>query len=483
MATAPDLARLPPDVRAEIIGGELVEKACLSAEHADAQGSAIVHLRGPYHRRPGGGQPDGWWIRPEVEIELVPHRSHVDHSWSIDPQNETLTVLRWDPTTTRPRSPSAAPIASTPNPSRPSSRRSGPCSATRSRSRVSPPATFRPRQWRALPNAASLRYSRTISLLLTVRALRGPRRAFTFGSMAQVGQLDFKRYLETHKGPAPGPKDEAAEADRGHAYSYVSDRNMRTAFTRMRPVELAVTAAVRLFKAVGKNQLLGNAVRVGPNQFPRVHGLVMQCAETLGITPPTLYITNSPVMNAMTFGTNDDSFIIVHSALIDYFTDEELLSVIGHEAGHIHNNHVVYLTALFYLRNMASIFLKWVVYPAELALSGWMRRAEITCDRAGLLCCKDVDTSRRALAKLALGSTKLREELNLDAFAEQYEEGKAGVGRYAEFTASHPWISKRLKALKFFGESELYRQHAGLGAGGLTMDQVDEKVHEVIKVS
>jgi Zn-dependent protease with chaperone function len=301
--------------------------------------------------------------------------------------------------------------------------------------------------------------------------------------MAKVGQLDFKHFIETRKGPIPGPQDEpAAEADRGHAYAYVSDRTTRMAFTRMRPVELAVTAAVRLFKAVGKNQLLGNAVRVGPNQFPRVHKLVTQCADTLGIATPTLYITNSPVMNAMTYGTNDDSFIIVHSALVDHFTDEELLSVIGHEAGHIHNNHVPYLTALHYLRHMASIFLKWLVVPAELALSGWMRRAEITCDRAGLLCCKDVEVSRRALAQLALGSKKLRDELNIDAFADQYEEGKAGVGRYAEMTASHPWISKRLKALQHFSESELYRRHAGLGEGGLTMDQVDEKVHEVIKV-
>jgi Zn-dependent protease with chaperone function len=300
--------------------------------------------------------------------------------------------------------------------------------------------------------------------------------------MAQVGSLDFKRFIENRKGPLPGPKDEAKEEDRGHAYAYVSDRNTRMAFTRMKPVELAVTAAVRLFKAVGKNQLLGNAVRVGPNQFPRMHKLVLQCADTLGIAPPTLYITNSPVMNAMTFGTNDDSFIIVHAALIDYFSDEELLSVIGHEAGHIHNNHVVYLTALYYLRNMASVFLKWIVYPAEIALSGWMRRAEITCDRAGLLCSRSVDVSTRALAKLALGSSKLHAEFNVKAFADQYEDGKTGVGRYAEVTASHPWLSKRMKALEVFGESELYRRHSALGEGGLTMDQVDEKVHEVIKV-
>ena len=148
-ATAEDLARLPSDVRAEVIDGAVVEKASSSAEHANAKGGAIVLLRGPYHRRPGGGQPGGWWILPEVEIELaehevyrpdiagwrrdripvrpsglpvkvrpdwvcevlsasnasndlvkklrVYHQSHVEHYWVVDPQNETLTVLRWTP--------------------------------------------------------------------------------------------------------------------------------------------------------------------------------------------------------------------------------------------------------------------------------------------------------------------------------------------------------------------------------------------------
>jgi Uma2 family endonuclease len=148
-ATAADLAQLPSDAQAEIIGGAIIPKASPSAEHSDAQGGVIVHLRGPFHRRPGGDQPGGWWILPEVEIELdlhevyrpdiagwrrertnarphgrpvtirpdwvcevlspsnashdlvtklrVYHRSQVAHYWIVDPQNETLTVLRWTP--------------------------------------------------------------------------------------------------------------------------------------------------------------------------------------------------------------------------------------------------------------------------------------------------------------------------------------------------------------------------------------------------
>lgn len=295
--------------------------------------------------------------------------------------------------------------------------------------------------------------------------------------MAQVGALDFKTFVEGRKGQRAGGGEGG-----GHAYSYVSDRTTRAAFDKMKPVELAVTAAVRLFKAVGKNELLGHAVKVGPNQFPRVHNLAVRCADTLGIAVPTMYIRNNPVANAATYGTNDDSFIIIHSGLVDHFSDEELLSVIGHECGHIHNSHVVYLTAMHYLTQMASIFVRWIVAPASIALSSWSRRAEITCDRAGMLCSKSLDVSTRALAKLALGSTKLYDQLNMEAFLDQYEEGKDGIGKYAEARASHPWLPKRVMALRTFAESSLYRKHVGLGDDGMSMEQVDDKVHEIIRI-
>jgi Zn-dependent protease with chaperone function len=295
--------------------------------------------------------------------------------------------------------------------------------------------------------------------------------------MAQIGTLDFRSFVDSRKGARAGGSEGT-----GHAYAYASDHTTRQAFEKMKPVEIAVRAAVRMFKTAGKGQLLGQAVKVGPTQFPRVHDLARQCAQELGIAMPSIYIASSPVLNAGTYGTNDDSFIVVHSALVDSFTDEELLSVIGHECGHIHNNHVVYLTAMHFLRVMASVFVKWIVAPAMLALKAWSRRAEITCDRAGLLCSKNLDTSTRALTKLAIGSSKLYEELNMEAFLDQYEEGKDDPGKYVELQASHPWIPKRVMALRAFAESELYRTHAGLGAGGLDMAEVDKKVHDIIKI-
>ncbi|MEM9695699.1 MAG: M48 family metallopeptidase [Myxococcota bacterium] len=300
--------------------------------------------------------------------------------------------------------------------------------------------------------------------------------------MATVGRLNFRGFVDDNAAPPAVEPTPQGRSD-AHAYAYVSDRQTRNAFSHGRAVEYAVRHAVRLLRQVGKNELLGSTIRVGPKQFPRIYELTQHCAKTLNIQAPTVYIRNNPTLNAMTYGTNDDSFIIVHSALIDHFTDDELMSVIGHECGHIHNDHVVYLTTLHYLRVMAQRFVPiWLIQPALYALSAWSRRAEITCDRAGMLCCNSLETSTTALAKLACGSTKLYDELNLDAFIEQYEEAQDGVGKLTEAAASHPWVPKRILALRKFAESQLYRNHIGEGRDGLSMDEVDEAVHGIIKV-
>ncbi len=296
--------------------------------------------------------------------------------------------------------------------------------------------------------------------------------------MAQVGELNFQQFIDDRRTSQPGG-DEGRDP---HDYSYASDRATRAAFETMKPVELAVAASVRMFKNIGKAELLGQAVKVGPRQFPRVHQLAVRSAETLGIATPTLYIVNSPLMNAATYGTNDDAFVMVNSSIVDHLSDEELLCVIGHECGHIHNNHVVYLTTIHYLTNMAGYFLRWIALPAMLALRAWSRRAEITCDRAGLLCTKDVECATRVLTKLALGSHKLYDQLDIEVFLEQHQESQESVGRYTEVLASHPWLPKRVLALREFAESELYKRHAGLDDPGRSMTEVDDRVHDLVKV-
>jgi len=127
------------------------------------------------------------------------------------------------------------------------------------------------------------------------------------------------------------------------------------------------------------------------------------------------------------------------------------------------------------------MFLPWILQPALVALRTWSRRAEITCDRAGMLVSRDQQASERAITKLAVGSHKLYEEFNLDAFLEQHAEGSNGVGRFMEVFATHPWLPKRVLAMRVFGASQLYRRTLDGTAEGLTMSEVDSRVAELLK--
>jgi Zn-dependent protease with chaperone function len=295
--------------------------------------------------------------------------------------------------------------------------------------------------------------------------------------MAQAPELDFEAFVARKRSERASGGAETT----GHEYTYTFDRQSRVAFENTKPVALAVEASVRLFKQLGKHQLLGHAVKVSDRQFSRIHRITKTACDTLQIAMPQVFVVNSPVFNAGTLGTNDDSFIMVHSALVDQYTDEELLTVIGHECGHIHNSHVAYLTALHYLTYMAGMFLPWILQPALVALRTWSRRAEITCDRAGMLVSRDQAAAERAITKLAVGSRKLYEEFNLDAFLEQHEEGSHGIGKYMEVFATHPWLPKRVLAMRVFADSQLFHTSIGQPATGLTMSEVDSRVAALLK--
>lgn len=287
--------------------------------------------------------------------------------------------------------------------------------------------------------------------------------------------FDFSRFVEGKKTGAWG-RDERVR------YAYAADVAMLRSFSRIRPVELAATAVVNTSKEMMRSQLLGTMIKVSPRQFPSIYKIAKHCADALTVPTPTIYIKNNPIPNAYTYGTDDESFIVIHSGLVDHFDEKELQFVLGHETGHIQNKHVIYNTALMILTQGAGIFLAWIVQPALVALQAWYRRAEITCDRAGLLCCQDMDAACRSFMKLATGSHKLYPEMNLDAYLEQFDEGQNSVGRLSEAFSTHPYLPKRIHALKVFGESALYRRAAGLGDSGLEMEEVDRRTSEIIQI-
>ncbi len=292
--------------------------------------------------------------------------------------------------------------------------------------------------------------------------------------------FDFQKYIRERKGL------DAAMAKTGAAYAYPGDQKVLRALAHVTPVTLAVEATVRLWKRMTQSEILGTAVKVSERQFPELHQITHQCAERLHIAAPDVYVVpNVGALNASTFGTNDDSFIALNGVLVDHLSDEELRFVIGHECGHIQNNHVVYMTALYYLMHSANLFLRWIVTPAVMALQSWTRRAEITCDRAGLICCGDLQSASTALTRLALGSHRLAERLDMDEYLKQLEESQEDAGRLMELFHSHPYLPKRVASLRIFAKTHYYYKVTGKDPDegeGKSLSWCDSQVKNIVSV-
>jgi Uma2 family endonuclease len=148
-ATYQDLLLLGEDIKAEIIDGEIVEKAAPTIKHANAQLGIGALVRNAYQGKSGGSNIGGWWIVADCDVELATHQvyapdivgwrrenmpelpdsrpirirpdwvcevlsksnaandlvkkfrgyhaARVPHYWVVDPRNESLVVYRYTP--------------------------------------------------------------------------------------------------------------------------------------------------------------------------------------------------------------------------------------------------------------------------------------------------------------------------------------------------------------------------------------------------
>jgi Zn-dependent protease with chaperone function len=291
--------------------------------------------------------------------------------------------------------------------------------------------------------------------------------------------ISFAEYVAARKGHA------AMRLREGAAYAYGGDLATRGTLDRLPPVRMATAAAVRFWGSVGKARVLGEAVRVGERQFPRLDGLLARCTHALQIPRPALFVSpHAAGLDVYTFGGSDEPTIVVGSALIDKLDDAELIAVLGRECGHVQNDHAAHLTTLYFLRNAGNLLVRWAAQPAVIALRRWARRADITSDRAAALCTRDLEATTRALVKLALGPNRLYSDVNVEQYLRELAQ-PAPVAEVAELAAEQPILAKRLQALRIFADTTYWKSVVG-GAGGaatagITREECDAKVAEILE--
>lgn len=218
---------------------------------------------------------------------------------------------------------------------------------------------------------------------------------------------------------------------------------------------------------------MASAVKVTPTQCPDLYAKLEIACKTLGVEMPDMFVQQNPLVNAFTGGV-EKPIVVLHSALIERLNDEETLAVIAHEVGHMHAEHVLYLTAARLMELLANISVARLVPGSEIiklvvslgissALLSWARRAELSCDRAALLVVQDPHVIGRTMMKLAGGT--FASKIDYELFLEQGREFKKNYDEKAldRFWAdtmnaglSHPFPIWRVAEILEWVDSEEY---------------------------
>jgi Zn-dependent protease with chaperone function len=235
----------------------------------------------------------------------------------------------------------------------------------------------------------------------------------------------------------PLPEDQRLREISSKAYEHPADRAATAALQSIPMLDVVVRKLIEYgYERALRQILLAGSLKLGPDQVPEVWASHRAACARLDIAEiPDVYLTQFPITNAAAIGAGRP-IVLVNSRTVELLDEDELRTVLGHEAGHIVSDHVLYRTALMILLAigtrglplMAGLPLLGVRY----ALLEWFRACELTCDRAATLVNRDPLVTSRTLMVMAGGVRS--KKLNLDTFLKQateYEEWEPGWDRFS----------------------------------------------------
>jgi len=228
-----------------------------------------------------------------------------------------------------------------------------------------------------------------------------------------------------------------------------------------------------------RKQLLATSVRLVREMAPDIIDDVEACRKLLDIDDPIeCFVYPEQRFNAAAVKPEGGRLFLMFSAgLLESFSDDELRFVIGHELGHhMFKHHEIPVAGL--LSGKFEIDAQTL-----LSLFSWQRYAEISCDRAGLVCAEGgLETATAALFKISSGLTGNRVKLSVDTFLGQLADLKEETDRLrkadkqarAEWFSTHPFSPLRVHAAVLFAKSAMLKK------GGMALLDVEVEVDKLM---
>ena len=246
----------------------------------------------------------------------------------------------------------------------------------------------------------------------------------------------------------------------------------------------------------------GNSILVSENQLTQLHRRFSSLCSILGISPvPKLFVAKGPI-NAYTSGT-ERPFVVIHDSVLN-LPSSEVDFILGHELGHIAFDHmllqiIAQASALQTLLVAPTVLISRLLgYKLQQNIRKWVRKAELSCDRAGLLTCQDPEAAIRVMLRFAGTPKNLIDKVNLEELLQQNEkvtnESNSFLGRFLQDgNRTHPWLVQRIKALNSWIESGEYEtilntpppvflsSHSTDDLTAFTRDELGSFVHQEIQ--
>lgn len=260
---------------------------------------------------------------------------------------------------------------------------------------------------------------------------------------------------------------------------YSGDKNLHKELLKDKKIKESAENLVSQFRSTSNHrvyELLGHSLQINKQSSPHIFSMFEDCQKILNLEkyPLNAFINSSQELNASCVFDEKEITIELNSGIIKALSDGELKFVIGHEFGHALFNHHS-LPAYGIYRNVS-------LPPSKaLKLMSWSRQAEISADRAGLLCCENIEYAARALIKMSCGGL---EEPYVSFDHKDFENqviNRRGVDKSDEMYFTHPLSPLRVRAILDFWKSKAMSAINGFNKKDLlTNAKVDENIAKVL---